>query len=408
MGVSYLTVEQRERLKKALASGSKLGASHLTLLNTDTYRERLGAEWFKYRGIIEAISLNAIKAQFRDGDMVVPTRHGFALFFFSRSDPDVRTLCDRIAAEVERHLSNEREFRDPPISCRMNQITTQELLRQLEEEAAAPSAKAATSAPAEDAPKVQAVYDALWHPKLERVLGCLCKRSEASVVVPLASDKYYEESAAHMRKDIQVFNRLLGDAFRLTKTGVKAAIFFSINFRSFCTADLHKEYMHALRQAPSNLLPSLTPRFVRIPPGAPAGLISAKTQELASVFKHVALNTSPDADLNRFQFLPNAMLTTAWKDVVKASRGKSGAAAEETLTRFCKTARSLRLSSLVDGLTSRDAFESSLKVGPDFMTGEIISEQLEKPSGQYRLTASDILGNGRSSRAQQDENIVYV
>ena len=412
MSATQLTPEQRERLKKALASGSQLGASHLTLLNTDVYRDRLGKDWFKYRGIIDAISLNAIKAQFREGDMVIQTRHGFAMFFFSRSDADLRTISERIAKEVEKQLSNEREFRDPPIACNMEPISPGELVRQLDTEATtpppAPPARPAPPKPVVPTLPVQTAYDALWHPKLERVVGCICDNSEAGATAQVTPDKYYEESALHMRKDISLFNRMLTDAFRLIKAGQKAAVFFSINFRSFCTTDLHKEYMHAMRQTPSNLLPSLTPRFVRIPPGAPAALIKAKTQELASVFKHVALSTPPDVDLNRFQFLPNAMLSTSWKDIVRASRGKAGAAAEETLLCFCKSARALRLSSLVGGVSSRDAFESVLKVGPDFMTGDFISEHLQTPAGQYRLTVSDIRGGGRQTKVQQDENVAYV
>ncbi|MCE9521060.1 MAG: hypothetical protein K8S25_01350 [Alphaproteobacteria bacterium] len=403
----HLTGDQKERLKRALATGSQLGASHLRLLNTDVYRERLGSEWFKYRGIIEAISIDAIKAQLRENDVFVQTPHGYALFFFSRSEEDTKTLTERIAQDVAAQLSREREFRDPPIQCKPEPITPSELLRQLEEN----NGRAARPVPAIAAPgepAAQAGYGALWHAKMERVVGCVCDVSGEPSIVPIPNEKYYEESKRYMKQDISLFNSMLVDIFKLIKTGEKAAILFSINFRSFCAAELNKEYMHALRQTPSNLLPFLTPRFVRIPPGAPSALIAAKTQLLASVFKHVALHTSPEADLNRFQFLPNAMLATSWRDVSGASGSQARITAVDTLSRFCKAAKSLRLSSVIGGVAARDAYEAVLSSGADFVTGEFISGQTRSPSSQYRLTAAEIRGERAESRKAADARVAYV
>src|SRR4051812_36754003 len=99
MSTFSLTRAQEQKLKQALLGDEKLGATELRVINTDVYKERLGSEWFKYKGIINAYAIDAIKANLGDEDIFVPTKHGFAVFFFSASEAKVAAASDLMARE---------------------------------------------------------------------------------------------------------------------------------------------------------------------------------------------------------------------------------------------------------------------------------------------------------------------
>ncbi len=398
MNGSYLSGEQRDRLKRSLSAGGKLGASQVRLLNVDAYKERLGENWYKYRGIIDAIVVNAIKAHLDKDDVFVQTRGGYALLFPEKAEAEVSALTAKIAASVSALLSREREFSKPPLTCVAEVANAGEVLRQIDA-TEVPAPRAAVPAKAK---AVDVSYAPLWHSKLERVVGCLCDPSIERPLVPVTDDKYYEASAQLMRHDIDGFMRMMGDAFKMMKAGEKGAILFSINFKSFCAAELHKEYMQALRQTPSSLMPFLTPRFVRIPPGAPGALIAAKVQLLGGVFKHVALQTPPDTDLGRFQFTGNALLVTSWKDVVRAGRGGRGA--EAAVAKFCQTARGLRLSSVICGIADRGSYDGAAVAGADFLSGDFVSVASKVPVSQFKLSVAEI----RTPKADAAVEVAYV
>ena len=132
MNGSYLSGEQRDRLKRSLSAGGKLGASQVRLLNVDAYKERLGENWYKYRGIIDAIVVNAIKAHLDKDDVFVQTRGGYALLFPEKAEAEVSALTAKIAASVSALLSREREFSKPPLTCVAEVANAGEVLRQID------------------------------------------------------------------------------------------------------------------------------------------------------------------------------------------------------------------------------------------------------------------------------------
>ena len=66
-----LTRAQEQKLKKALLGDETLGLTELRVINTDIYKERLGAEWFKYKSIINSYATQAIKANLSEDDLFV-------------------------------------------------------------------------------------------------------------------------------------------------------------------------------------------------------------------------------------------------------------------------------------------------------------------------------------------------
>ena len=123
MSTFSLTRAQEQRLKQALLSDEALGATELRVINTDVYKARLGAEWFKYKGIINAFAIQAIKAHLSPDDIFVPTKHGFAVFFFSASEEKVAAVSDTMAQELSRLLAGEKVFQDPPVTCSARAMT---------------------------------------------------------------------------------------------------------------------------------------------------------------------------------------------------------------------------------------------------------------------------------------------
>lgn len=407
MSVKELTGEQKERLKHALASGSQLGAADIGMINMEPYKERLGKEWFKYRNIINAYTVSAIKENVSDQDIFVHTKNGYAVFFFSKSGDEIRTCANRIADQVAQALRRERVFEDPPISCKASPITPEELLRHLDSEnlpSASPPAPSTAAAVSNvlpiRTPEQSTSYFPLWHAKLERVVGSICIAETQSSVVPVADGKYYEAAGQHFSRDVLGFNTMLTDAYKLLKSGEKAAVLFSINFKSFCAAEFHRDYMVALRQVPANLVPFLTPRFVRIPAGAPQTLIAQKTQILTSVFKHIALQTRPDTDLKRFEFVACSILVTSWRDVVKVAGPGQGAV--RTLNAFCQSVKNIKLNSLIDGVDTPEAYAASVGAGADFICGNVIGPKSRTPISQFKLTNAEIREELARPRAAPD------
>lgn len=399
MQKSPITAAQRERLKQTLASGSSLGASDLRLLNVDVYKQRLGADWFKYKGIIHALAVAAIKAELSEHDFYVETNGGYGVFFFNKDLAQIQVISDRMAKRLERELSREPAFGDPPLGCQATSVSCDQLLKQLEHDARppAPPAPAATISQERAAATLKTVpsaYSPLWHAKTERVLGSIFTRLTPPPLRPVADKDYYEPSDALALQDIGGFGAMLSDAYKLHKTGQSTTIIFSINFPTFCTPEFHKEYVLALRQTPAALVQYLTPRFVRIPPGTPQGALASKVHILGTIFKHVVLHTRPIVDIACFEFVPCSILSTSWKQITGTADARRSAAA---LTKqFCQSARLLRLNSLVANVDTTEALDAAMAAGAEFISGVAVAPAIKTPFTQRPVTLNDI----RTSRTQ--------
>ena len=82
---TVFTPERMERLRLGLASGSRLGAIDIRLINIDDYKKRLGAQWPKYKSIIHSYFVQAIGAELGQRDFFLQTKNGYAIFFFERN-----------------------------------------------------------------------------------------------------------------------------------------------------------------------------------------------------------------------------------------------------------------------------------------------------------------------------------
>ena len=406
MSTFSLTRAQEQRLKQALLGDEKLGASELRVINTDVYKARLGSEWFKYKAIINAYAVQAIKANLSADDIFVPTKHGFAVFFFSASEEKVAAASATMANELSRLLAGEKVFQDPPVICSARAMTRSDLVNEIDldlglTQRAAPRAPAigpmlAMEQPATAAtPKAASGYRPLWHAKAQRVVGCINEPELSGPVV--ADQKYYESAIQHMRYDLDAFNTVLRDVYKLYKSGETAAIVFSINFKSFCAPEFNKEYLLALRQTPANLLPYLLPRFVRIPPGAPNTLIATKAQVLASIFKKVALQAPLEGDLRRFEFTACTLLATSVKEAQRVARlpAVSQQSVGPLLTSFVQMAKSMRYNALITGVDTQDAFASAMQAKADFVSGAVVGPLAQLPGSQFHLTADEIRATPR-------------
>lgn len=394
MARNPLTPEQREKLKQTLASGSRLGASDLRLINIDVYRERLGKDWFKYKGIIHALAATAIKSELGPQDFYVETKGGYGVFFFKHDLEEVQVVSERIADRLQRELSREPAFGDPPLGCEAVSVNCDEFLKQLEAESL-PQVEPAPrphQLPSQLALSMQ--YAPLWHAKVHRVVGSIHTPIARSSFRRFPDNEYYEPSQAQARHDIQSFGAMLNDAYKLHKAGKSATIIFSINFKAFCTPEYAKDYMLALRQTPSALLQYLTPRFVRIPPGTPQTLLATKVQLLSTIFKHVVLHTRPVVEHSAFEFVPCSILSTSWKDIHHFSHGDPKAC-EQMLRAFCLSAKRLRLNALVEGLEDQPILDAAITAGVDFASGEAVLPFSQTPLHQRPLTLGDIRATPR-------------
>jgi hypothetical protein len=402
MKKSPVTAAQRERLKQTLASGSQLGASDLRMLNIDVYKQRLGADWFKYKAIIHALAVASIKSELGQDDFYVETNNGYGVFFFDKNLDEIQVMSDRIASRMERELSREAVFRDPPIGCKATSISTDQLLRQLEEDARAQAPQAPTRGITQEqaAATLKAIpssYAPLWHSKTERILGSVYTRLGPPRMRPLADKDYYEPSDAAALQDIGGFGSMLSDAYKLHKEGHSTTIIFSINFPSFCMHEYHKDYLLALKQTPAALVQYLTPRFVRIPPGTPQGALASKVHILNNIFKHVVLHSRPIVDLPSFEFVPASILSTSWKQITSTADARRSA---DALTKqFCQSARMLRLNGLVANVDTTEALDAALAAGAEFISGAAIAPAATEPFAQVPVTLQDIRAGNRRSIA---------
>ena len=406
-----LTRAQEQKLKKALLGDETLGLTELRVINTDIYKERLGAEWFKYKSIINSYATQAIKANLSEDDLFVPTKHGFAVFFFSASKEKVAAASEQMAQEVSRLLATEKLFQNPPVTCAARPMTRSDLADEIDLDLGLGSMRSGPRSLPEPiiqvheprhravVPKAVSGYRPLWHAKTQRVVGCI---NEPETNRPVVNEqRYYESAIAHLRYDLEAFNTVLGDVYKLYKTGETAAIIFSINFKSFCASEFNKEYLLALRQTPANLLPYLLPRFVRIPPGAPNTLIAAKTQILSSIFKKVALQAPLEGDLRRFEFTACTLLATSVKEAERVGRLPTVNQQSITplLVSFVQMAKSMRYNALITGVDDQDSFAAAMQAKADFISGAVVGPLAQLPGSQFHLTTDEICATPRPRAA---------
>jgi len=395
MARNLLSPEQTERLKQTLASGSRLGASDLRLLNMNVYRERLGADWFKYKGIINALAAAAIKAELAREDFYVETKNGYGIFFFKKDLEEIQVISDRIADKLQRELSREPMFGDPPLSCVAKSANCDEFLRQLEaEEQNARATAAAVQKPASLAvSEAPSVYAPLWHTKVQRVLGSMFVPPPPTLTRRVPDREYYASSETHAISDIRGFTAMLADAYKLQKAGQSTTIIFSINFATFCSVEFNKDYMLALRQTPAPLLQYLTPRFVRIPPGTVQPLIAAKVQLLATIFRHVVVHSRSLVALQSLEFVPCSILSTSWKDVQNVIHDRAGkCSATDVLRLFQNSAKTLKLNSLIAGIDTPEALSAALAADVELVSGSAVMPFSGSPFVQRAFTLSDVRG----------------
>jgi hypothetical protein len=405
-----LTKAQEQRLKQALLGDEKLGATELRVINTDVYKERLGSEWFKYKNIISVYAMQAIKANLGDEDIFVPTKHGFAVFFFASAEEKVAKASAMMAQELSRLLASEKVFQDPPVTCEAKAMTRSDLVNEIDLDLGLGGLKTAPRAEeprfgasppraAAAAQKQITGYRPLWHAKAQRVVGCI---SEPETTNPMVNEqKYYESAIQHVRYDLDTFNAVLRDVYKLYKSGETAAIMFSINFKSFCAPEFSKEYMMALKQTPANLLPYLLPRFVRIPPGAPNTLIAGKAQVLSSIFKKVALQAPLEGDLRRFEFTACTILATSVKEAQRVARlpAVNQQAITPLLTSFVQMAKTMRYAALITGVDTQEGFAAAMQAKCDFVSGAVVGPLAQAPGSQFHLTTDEIRATPRPKTA---------
>jgi hypothetical protein len=404
---SLLTAAQKERLRQALASGSRLGATDMRLINVDVYRQRLGAEWFKYKNIIHSYAVEAIRPALGEQDFFVQTKSGYAVFFFEKDVSQIRVISERVAETLDRLLAGDAAFGDPPLTCQTVSVNCDALLEQLESESKASQPAAAAErravlegdAAAREQQQSPALYTPFWHARMERIVGSIHVPQAPPALFRAPDRDYYAPSPSRAQEDIRRFNAMLNDAYQLHKAGQSTAIFFSVNFKTFCAPEFAKEYMQVLRQTPASLLKYLTPRFVRIPPGTPQTLLVSRVQALMTVFKHVVLQCRPPIDLRSMEFVPCSIVATSWKDVAQTV-GQDARAAEKLIAAFCQTARILRANTLVEAVDSPAAFEICMNLGVEFLSGAAIMAPDKKPFPQRPLLAADIRAAHRRRMTQ--------
>jgi hypothetical protein len=394
MARNMLSPEQTERLKQALASGSRLGASDLRLINMDVYRDRLGGDWFKYKGIINALAAATIKAELGREDFYLETKNGYGIFFFKKDLEEIQVISDRITDKLERELSREPVFADPPLTCVAKSANCDDFLRQLEaEERSARAAQAPAPRPASLIPVETSTYAPLWHTKVQRVLGSMLVPPPAAVTRKVPDREYYASSEAHAIRDVRCFSTMLGHAYKLQKAGQSTTIVFSINFATFCSVEFNKDYMIALRQTPAPLLQYLTPRLVRIPPGTVQPLIAAKVQLLATIFRHVVVHSRAQVALQTLEFVPCSILATSWKDVQNVIIERAGRCnAVDVLRPFQHSAKTLRLNSLIAGIDTPEALNAALTAEVDLVSGSAVLPFAETPFAQRAFTLAELCG----------------
>jgi hypothetical protein len=394
MSKNPLTAEQREMLKRALASGSRLGASDLRLINVDVYRERLGADWFKYKAIIHALAAAAVKAELGGDDFFVETKAGYGIFFFKKDLAEVQVISDRISERLRRELSREPAFGKPPLGCEATSVNCDDLLRQLEGEAE-PSPAIVEAPPVVPAKPSAAgpggLYAPLWHTKLQRVVGSVFAPPPPTIQRRLSDNDYFSAQEAYVQHDIGCFSAMLADAYKVHKAGQSTTIIFSLNFQTFCVPKFNKEYMQALRQTPASLLQYLTPRLVRIPPGTAQQQLAEKVQALSGTFKHVVLHSRPLLDQRTFEFVPCSILSTSWKDIERTVNADRAVRTPAGLAKqFSQSAKLLRQNSLITGIDARESLDAVIGAGVEFISGAAVLPFSDKPFGQRQLTLQDI------------------
>lgn len=391
MSENTLTAEQRERLKQALQSGSQLGASDLRLINVEAYRERLGDDWFKYKGIINAIATGAIKSELGPHDLQVETKHGYGIIFFDKTMEEVAQASKRISERMERELSREPAFRNPKLGCEARSVDGAELLRELDRNAQEAQQKPKPVVAQTAMPTPPGSYAPLYHTKVQRVLGSLFAPPLPMPLRKPADKDYYAAHENYALQDVRGFTAMLTDAYKLHKAGQSMTILFSLNFRTFASVEFNKEYMQTLRQTPAALVQYLTPRLVRIPPGTGQSLLAAKVQQLSSIFKHIVLHARPMVEFATFEFVPCSILSTSWRDIQNAMTSDRNAArsASAIARQFSQSAKSLRVNSLIAGVDTAEALETALAADVEFVSGAAILGAGDEPFKQRALSLND-------------------
>ncbi|MEQ1755524.1 MAG: hypothetical protein ABL973_15485 [Micropepsaceae bacterium] len=409
MSTAPLAPAIQQRLKQALTSGLRLGATEIRFINVEIYQARLGPLWSKYKPIIHSYVQSAASKYLAEADFLISSQNGYVIIFADPEKERVERISKSMAEYIDERLRENEHFQSPPLVSNIVAIDTATLYDRIQgaqqphssagSHSAAPEANAA--APVSEAHKEQiARYAPLWHPKSQSIVGSLSVPTPVQGTRRSPDRQYYEPSETRALSDIRMFSALLTDAYTLQKQGQNAIAIFSIHFKCFCLPAMHKEYIHALRQTPASLVKYLMPRFVRIPPGTPRTLIADRLASIAPIFKSVVLHTKPVADLKTLEFLPFAVLSTSWSEIellagqeIDASQRQN--AAERIAKSFCQSARVMRAKCMIDGINSLHALEMVSAAGIDFASGPAIGSFETTLQGPRPLEISALQSTSR-------------
>lgn len=409
MNPAPLAPDIQQRLKQALTSGLRVGATEIRFINVELYQTRLGPLWGKYKHIIHSYVQSAAGKYLGDTDFLIPSQNGYVIVFANPEKPRVERISKSMADYIDAQLRENEHFQSPPLTSNIVAIDTATLYERIQgdQQSHAISDNPGASQPSPDVVTASAVpkdhsmrYAPLWHPKSHSIVGSLSVPAAVQANRRMSDREYYEPSDMRANSDIRMFSELLADSYNLQKQGQNAIAIFSINFKSFCLPALHKEYIHALRQTPASLVKYLMPRFVRIPPGSPRILIADKLTSIAAIFKNVVLHTKPIADLQKFEFLPFAVLSTSWSEIELLAKQEMDAsqkqnAAERIAKSFCQSARVMRAKCMIDGISSVQALEMISAAGIDFASGSAIGAIGTTLQGTRPLEITDLRSASR-------------
>ena len=371
--------QQRARLRALLQEGAHIPGSSLTLLNLETYQKALGADWPRYKTMVFNITRNVINNHIDTDDIVVEVATGFIVVFIESTDVDEEKVAAEIVKDVDEALAANIELQGLDLNCSAKSVNVDRVAETIMSGDISPLRSKAQQAAA-NAFGSDIVFRPIWSPHREIIFAAHCYTPAFDMGHGNYSDDgYYTESAETKDRDIYCIEKAVGAAYKHFVKGKATRIIFTLNFWNLRTQRYREEYIRAMRQAPSSILPLIIPRIARISFGTPSSTLAMPIHILKGIFPTISMETScgegADVLVLHDEFNP-ALCSVSSYMLCRARRRFTGAA--DCFKWYAAACHRAKRRCLINGLHDPAEVISAIYEGVDFMSGDGVCPPSDK------------------------------
>ncbi|GAB4531574.1 MAG: hypothetical protein Tsb0010_12930 [Parvularculaceae bacterium] len=391
----FVTDEQKEDLRKFIASGAAFVGAQVSYLNLEKYRLQLGDEWARLKKIIFAISRDVITECVERKCVVVETELKFLLLFFDAVESDIAPLVAEIGRKIDAALKHEDRLAGKHIACRTGPMSFAEFEADLNATANRPVRNAGPK-PLKFRPDQAKNGEFSFMPVFMAAGGArfaeICAPTKLLSRKIWQSDESYFENCGEVKDlDIATFEMALFSAHKSVKAGCATKFIFSLNFNNLRSKAFLSEYECALRQTPERLKRLLIPRISRISSGAPYTALTSILPIIKRTFPIVAMEASSSSirkEMEVYADLPILLVSASAQEIKRIYGASIGE--KEGFRRIFNVSRQHKKRILIHSIDNIIQLHGALDAGVDLLSGGELCAARNKPSTMAGVKLPDV------------------